>query len=281
MKRVSLHIILGAAAIAVAAVMGTNAQADAHEDWDVGVQTYSFRNFTLFEAIDQAKAMGLTAIEPYPGQQLSPEHDTTVGPGLNEDERDALRAKLESAGAELVAFGVVGLSGSEDELRPFFEFASDMDIPILTANPDADSFDALDNLVEEYDIKVALHNHGPGARYDTVEDTLEAVEGRHPNIGACLDTGHSIRSGENPHEVVEALGDRLHMVHLKDWELDGPETTVGEGDLDLQALASSLETVAFDGPINLEYELHADWPAPHMAAGVFNWRLASLEALAE
>ncbi|MFP4173250.1 MAG: sugar phosphate isomerase/epimerase family protein [Candidatus Hydrogenedentota bacterium] len=280
MKRLSLHIILGAAAIAVAAVIGANAQADAHEDWDVGVQTYSFRNFTLFEAIDQARAMGLTAIEPYPGQQLSPDHDTTVGPGLNDEERDALRAKLESAGAELVAFGVVGLSGSEDDLRPFFEFAADMDIPILTANPDADSFDALDELVEEYDIKVALHNHGPGARYDSVEDTLEAVEGRHANIGACLDTGHAIRSGENPDEVVEALGDRVHMLHLKDWELDGSETIVGEGDADLHALASALDAVGFDGPINLEYELHADWPAPHMAIGTFNWRLAVLEALA-
>ena len=281
MRQPRLHIMLGAALIAVAAVMGGAAQADAHEDWDLGVQTYSFRNFTLFEAIDQAKALGLTAIEPYPGQRLSPEHDTNVGAGLNDEERDALRAKLESAGAHLAAFGVVGLSANEDEVRPLFEFAADMGIPILTANPHPDSFDLLEELVEEFDIKVAIPNHGPGARYDSVEDTLEAVEGRHPHIGACLDTGHAIRSGENPHEVVEALGDRVHMLHLKDWEIDGPETIVGEGDLDLEALASALDAVGFEGPINLEYELHSDWPAPHMAIGVFNWRMAVIRALAE
>ncbi len=281
MRQPRLHIMLGAALIAVAAVMGGAAQADAHEDWDLGVQTYSFRNFTLFEAIDQAKALGLTAIEPYPGQRLSPEHDTNVGPSLNDNERDALLAKLESAGAHLAAFGVVGLSANEDEVRPLFEFAADMGIPILTANPHPDSFDLLEELVEEFDIKVAIHNHGPGARYDSVEDTLEAVEGRHPHIGACLDTGHAIRSGENPHEVVEALGDRVHMLHLKDWEIDGPETIVGEGDLDLEALASALDAVGFEGPINLEYELHSDWPAPHMAIGVFNWRMAVIRALAE
>ena len=281
MKRLSLHLILGAAVIAVAAVAGANAQAHGHEDWDLGVQTYSFRNFTLFDAIYQAKALGLSAIEPYPGQQLSPEHDTSVGADLDDDERDALRATLESAGAHLVAFGVVGLSADEDQVRPIFEFADDMGIPILTANPEPESFDLLEELVEEFDIKVAIHNHGPGARYDTVDDTLEAVEGRHPHIGACVDTGHVIRSGENPHEVVEALGDRVHMLHLKDWEIDGPETIVGEGDMDLHALASALDAVGFEGPITLEYELDADWPAPHMAIGAFNWRLAVLEALAE
>ena len=76
-----------------------------------------------------------------------------------------------------------------------------------------------------------------GARYDKVADTLKAVEGRHPFIGACVDTGHHIRSGEEPHAVIDQLGDRVISLHLKDWEIGGEERIIGEGSMDLAAVA--------------------------------------------
>ena len=264
--------------VIIAALAGGAGLAQAGEAWTEAGKAFSFRNFTLFEALEQTRALGMTEFEANPGQQLSPNHDVGMGPDLSEAERDEVREKAEALGVDIVAFGVVTLTADEAQARPIFEFAHDMGIGILVAHPDLDSFDLLEELVEEFGIKVAIHNHGPESNYDKVADTLAAVEGRHPYIGACVDTGHVIRSQEEPHEVVEALGERVHSLHLKDWEYGEGETIVGEGDMDLSALANALRAVAFDGPIALEYELQPDNPSPDMAIGLFNWRFAVLQA---
>ncbi len=267
-------------AIAFTGLPAMTAHADAHEDeWPMAVQTYTYRNFTLFETIDMVSDLGLKYIEAYGGQQLGGGLDGSFGHGIGEAERTALKAKLYDAGVRLIAYGVVGLSPDEDSTRAIFEFADDMGIEIITANPDPDSFDLLEELVEEYGIKVAIHNHGPGARYAVVQDTLEAVEGRHAYIGACVDSGHVIRVEEAPNDVIRALGDRVHSLHLKDWEFGGPETIVGEGDMDLVDSAAALHEVGFTGPIMIEYELDADDPTDGVAEGVANWRAAVQEAL--
>ncbi len=264
-----------AAVLAVGFVVAPDA--DAANDWPLGTQTYSYRHFSLYEAIGLTRALGLNYVESYPGQRLRPDSDVTVSHELGEEDREALLAYLDDMDVTLVAFGVIGLSPDEDETRPIFEFADAMGIPILSANPHPDSFDLVEELAEEFGVYVAIHNHGPGARYDTVDDVADAVEGRNEYIGACVDTGHFIRSEEPPHEAVERLGDRVISLHLKDWTLDGPETIVGEGDMDLEALAAALEAIDFEGPIMLEYELDVDNPGPGMARGVANWR-AALEA---
>ena len=47
--------------------------------------------------------------------------------------------------------------------RRWFEFAKKAGIKSISANPSEDSFDSLDKLCEEYQIRIAIHNHGPGA----------------------------------------------------------------------------------------------------------------------
>src|SRR5690606_32252782 len=122
---------------------------------------------------------------------------------------------------------------------------------------------------------------GPGARYDKVEDTLKAVRDHSPLIGACVDTGHSIRSGEKPHEVIRALGDRVISLHLKDWRHGGGETILGQGDLDLVETARALMAIAFTGPIVMEYEESPEDPVPDMREGMRNWQEAVAAAGAE
>jgi len=80
---------------------------------------------------------------------------------------------------------------------------------IGAGDPTPESLKWIERFVKEYDIRIAIHNHGPGARYDKVADTLRAVEGRHPFIGACVDTGHCVRSGERPADVIAALGPKM------------------------------------------------------------------------
>ncbi|MFP4173712.1 MAG: sugar phosphate isomerase/epimerase family protein [Candidatus Hydrogenedentota bacterium] len=277
MSKRGTFIIRTMAFAMMAALAGGAGLAQAGEAWTEAGKAYSLRNFTLFESLEQTRALGMTEFEANPGQRLSPNHDVGMGPELSDSERAEVREKAASLGVDIVAFGVVTLTADEAQARPIFEFAEDMGIGILVAHPDLDSFDLLEELVQEFGIKVAIHNHGPESDYDKVTDTLEAVEGRHPYIGACVDTGHVIRSQEEPHEAVEALGERVHSLHLKDWEYAEGETIVGEGDTDLSALANALRAADFKGPIALEYELQPDNPSPDMAIGLFNWRLAVLQ----
>jgi sugar phosphate isomerase/epimerase len=237
----------------------------------LGSQSYSFRNFDTLGAIAQLQALGLSEME-FCGVHFPADH--------NDPKFKAAQEAIAAAGIKVPVYGVEAFSADEAANRKKFEFGKALGIEILTADPAPDSFDSLEKLTEEFGIKIAIHNHGPGARYDGVSDTLKAVEGRSKLIGACLDTGHCIRSGEKPHEVIEQLGDRLISLHLKDWKHGGEEQIVGKGDLDVVKVAAALEAIGFDGPNMLEYEEQPENPAPDMKIGVANWREAVAKAQA-
>ncbi len=236
----------------------------------LGCQSYSFRHFDFNGAIVQLKALGLNQMEFFSGH-LSPDPD--------QDGLEDVMAAIKAAGVVVPCFGVESMTADENHNRQRFEFGKRIGLQIITAHPTPDSFDLLDQLVDEYDIMIGIHNHGPGHAYDTVEDTLSAVEGRDIRIGACLDTGHCIRSNEKPHETIRALGDRLHSLHLKDWVHGADETILGEGDIDLVEVVKALHDVNFDGPLMLEYELSPENPVPEMAQGIENWKEAVNEVM--
>ncbi|MCC6144048.1 MAG: sugar phosphate isomerase/epimerase [Candidatus Hydrogenedentes bacterium] len=229
----------------------------------LGSQSYSFRNFDTENALDQLQQLGLSYME-FCAVHFPPD---PANPKLEE-----IKALIAAKGITVPAYGVEGFSADAEANRKKFEFAKAMGIAILTADPSPDSFDNLDALTQEFSIAIAIHNHGPGARYDKVDDTLRAVAGRNPLIGACLDTGHCIRSGEKPHEVIKQLGGRLICMHLKDWVHGGAEQIVGKGDLDVNATVKALKDINFAGPIMLEYEESPDNPVPDMKQGVANWK---------
>ncbi len=229
----------------------------------LGAQSFSFRNFDLEGALRCLRDLGLRNME-FCAVHFPPD---ATDPGF-----ETVRETIARAAVSVPSFGVEGFGADVAANRQRFEFAKALGADILSADPAPEAFDNLEELCEEFQIKIAIHNHGPGARYDKVADTLKAVEGRHPFIGACVDTGHYLRSSEAPHEALEALGDRVHSVHLKDWVVGGDEKIVGEGDMDLAKVAAALKAIDFDGPIAFEYELSPDAPVEDMLQGLTNWR---------
>lgn len=246
--------------------MATRAKADLTR---LGAQSYSFRNFDFQGSIRCMKELGLPLIE-YCGVHFPADAGDPAFPGV--------LSALTQAGLTVPCYGVEGFTADAGANRKKFDFGKALGVEVLTADPTPDAFDLLDTLCDESGIAIGIHNHGPGARYDKVEDTLNAVKNHHPLIGACVDTGHSIRSGEAPHEVIERLGDRVHSVHLKDWKHGGEEQVIGEGDLDLVKVARALMAIGFAGPIIMEYELDPDGPVPGMRKGLENWRAAVASA---
>lgn len=222
----------------------------------LGLQSYSLRGYGVDDAIQHAHELGVGSMEFFSGHYAL---DSSA------DEIERMTSKLKALGIQPLGHGVNGFSKDHEANRRVFEFARKAGIRNISADPSEDAFDSLDKLVEEYQIRIAIHNHGPGARYDKVADVLTAIQGRHKLIGACADLGHYIRSAEDPVKVINLLEGRLFGIHLKDFAQprgDAPGTILGKGQLDVVGVFKALKKVEFpaDGALSLEYEEHPDNP---------------------
>ncbi len=222
----------------------------------VGIQSYSLRNFDLHEVVRHVRGLGLHYAEFYSKHLPLEANDEQIATTLD---------LLKQAQIRLVAHGVSEFTADHAANRKIFEFARRAGIKNLTANPRPDSFDSLDQLCGEFDIRICIHNHGPGALYDKISDVTKAVKDRHANIGACIDTGHFIRSAEDPVKAVHELRGRVFALHVKDeaeQRADSHNVVIGTGHLDLVGLFKGLRETDFpaDGAISLEYEAKPENP---------------------
>jgi len=225
--------------------------------WKLGVQTYSFNRFTFFEAIDKAASVGLQYAEAYPGQKISADIDGKMGPGMTDDQIQAVKEKLKSAGVQLTAFGVTGLSADEATSRKTFEWCKEMGIGVINTEVREDAFDTLEKLCGEYEIIIGFHNHPEPSHYWNPETVSKAIEGRSKWFGACADTGHWLRSGLNPVECLQKLDGRIVSFHFKDLNKEGKgahDVPWGTGVADVPALLAEMKRQNFQGPISIEYE---------------------------
>jgi sugar phosphate isomerase/epimerase len=222
--------------------------------------------------LDAVARLGLSHVELIPETKLLFYEFGSHFP-VSEDagEIARVRSALAARGIHAAASGVHGVA-DEAEARRLFAFAQAAGIPLLTIMPDDDALDALDRLCAEHpEVRLGIHNHGPYFRYDTIADVEASLVGRHPGFGACVDTGHFIRSGEDPVEALRRLGPRVHGVHLKDFAGEGlfaEGRILGQGKLDLDAFFRALRAIGF-GPeqaLSLEYESNPDDPIADVEA---------------
>lgn len=235
---------------------------DPYGGFPMGAQSYSLRNYNTLEAVRHLQGMGLHFVEFY-SKHLSPD--------ATQQQIDDTKKLLAGADIALTAHGVNGFGKNHEANRKLFEFAKRAGIKTITANPQAndETFDSLDKLCEEFGIRIAIHNHGPGAIYDTIESVKKVTDGRHKLIGACVDTGHFLRSKEDPVKAVYELGPRVFGVHVKDeekMERQSHNVIIGTGHLDLIGLFKALREIKFpaDGALSLEYEANPANPIDDM-----------------
>ncbi len=222
----------------------------------LGLQLYSLRKFPLDAALKHAKDLGFEQVEFYSG----------MFPLNSSDEKIAeVVGKVKELGLTISAHGVNGFGKDFDANRRVFEFAKKVGLKTITAGPSPESLDNVNDLVKEFNIRIAIHNHGPKDRFNKVADLLRAIEGRDERIGACADLGHYIRSGEKPVEVIRSLKGRLFGVHLKDFatmEDKAKGVLLGQGHLQCDAVFDAMVQAKFpaDGALSLEYEENEDNP---------------------
>jgi sugar phosphate isomerase/epimerase len=242
---------------------------DAYHGWRLGTQAFTFRKFTFYEAIDKAASLGLDWIEAYPGQILSKEiPDVKFNHNMPAESRKQVKQKLFDTGVRLVNYGVVRLPNDETECRKVFDFAKDMGIETIVSEPPPEAFDLIDNLCQQYEIKVAIHNHPKPSPYWHPGRVLQVCNGRSKWIGACADTGHWMRSGISPLQAIIKLKGRIISFHFKDLnklgERDAHDVVWGTGQANVMALLEELHRQRFKGVFSIEYEYHWENSVPEI-----------------
>jgi sugar phosphate isomerase/epimerase len=257
-RRKFLGAAVGAVAFGPRLVRAADEPYKKYGGFNMGMQSYTLRNFKVDQALDEIKNLGLHSVEFTDGHFSSKSSDADI---------EAMKSKTASLGIQMMGHGVNPFTKDHEANRRWFEFAKKAGIRNLSADPTEEAFESLDKLCEEYKIRIAIHNHGPNARYSKVTDVLSAIKGHHPLIGACADLGHYIRSAEDPVRVINLLEGRLFGIHLKDFAEQKAKTKgviLGKGHLDVVGVFRALRKVNFpaDGCLSLEYEENPQDPLP-------------------
>lgn len=227
--------------------------------WRLSVQLFTFRRYSLYDAIDKVAALGIRHIEPRSTLRFDPKQpelkvNETLPPGI----RRELRARLQDRGLSLSSI-FADFNTDPDQPRRVFEFCREMGAGTLVSEPPPEIFDRLEKLCDEYRIDLAIHNHQRGkSAYWQPGDVLAACRNRGPRIGACGDMGQWARSGLDPVACLRQLEGRLLSFHLKDIAEKGNPTSrnvvLGEGQADAARVLPELKRQGYRGLTTIDYE---------------------------
>jgi sugar phosphate isomerase/epimerase len=225
----------------------------------LGVASYSLRKFPFDKALEMAKACDTKYIN-FKDVHL-PRTDSP-------EAIKAARAKTEAAGLTIVGGGTITMRKDEAAVRKDFEYAKLAGMPVIVAAPDFESLDIVEKLAKEYQIRIAIHNHGPEDKFfPSPYDAYKMIKGRDKHMGLCVDIGHTVRTGTDPAKAVLDLRDRVYDLHVKDLrnlkDRDS-QVIVGKGAIDFPALFRALLKIGYTGHVGLEYEIDVDNPLPGM-----------------
>lgn len=226
----------------------------------LGVASYTFREFTRAQVIAYMKQLGVTALNAKDVKDHLP---------LEPAEEATALAEYEAVGIQLHAAGTLYFPKDED-MRSKFEYCKRAGIRVIVAgDPAPETLPRLEKFVKEYDIRFAIHNHGPEDKiWHSPLDVLSAVRGMDPRMGCCIDVGHTLRAGVDPIEAIHAAGPRLFNMHMKDLAAKtakDSQVAVGEGLMPVRGIFEALVAIKYDGYVDLEYEVHGDDPMPGVA----------------
>ena len=235
---------------------------DGHKRLNLSMASYTLRSFSREDAVAMTKRLGLKHIA-FKSMHLP--YDTP------DNEITRIAQEVKAAGMDLYGCGVVYMK-DESEVNRAFDYAKAASMSVIIGAPEHSLLELVNKKVQEYDIKLAIHNHGPGDdRYPSAESAYEKIKDMDPRMGLCIDIGHTKRIGLEPTEDVERFADRLHDIHIKDVHAaskEGSAIEAGRGVIDLPEFLRTLLKINYKGMVSLEYEKDADDPMPGAAESI-------------
>ena len=254
---------LAATAISCSGAISVAAQEYAMEGKATGIKlglaSYTFRDFTRAQLITYMKQLNLSALNAKDVKDHLPMDPTQEAAAL---------ADYTAAGIKLHAIGALYFPKDEDDdIRSKFDYCKRAGVSVIVAgDPTPETLPRIEKFVKEYDIRFAIHNHGPEDKiWHSPLDVLKVVGTMDPRMGCCIDVGHCMRAGVDPVKAIHAVGPRLFNMHMKDLAnatAKDSQVAVGEGLMPVRGIFEALAATKYKGFVDLEYEIHADDPMP-------------------
>jgi sugar phosphate isomerase/epimerase len=225
----------------------------------LGVASYSMREFPLDQALAMARTLGVRYMT------FKDVHVPRTDPPAA---TRALRAQIEAAGITIMGGGTITIPNNPAQIEKEFEYAKNAGFPLIYVDPEPAALDTIEQLARSYDIRVAIHNHGPeDKRWPRPQDAYAAIKSRDKRLGLCLDIGHTTRTGTDPVQACRECRDRLYDMHVKDLASKSEKESqveVGRGVINFPELFKTLIDIGYQGQVGLEYEINAKNPLPGM-----------------
>jgi sugar phosphate isomerase/epimerase len=225
----------------------------------LGLASYTFRNFTRAQMIGYMKQLNVTALNAKDVKDHLP---------MDPQEEAKALADYAAADIKLHAAGTVYFPKDEDDdIRSKFEYCKRAGISVIVSgDPAPETLPRIEKFVKEYDIRIAIHNHGPEDKlWHSPLDVLKAVKNMDPRIGCCIDIGHTVRAGTDVVKAIHEVGPRLYNMHAKDltsFTSKESQVAVGDGIMPMREIFEALVAINYKGFVDLEYEVHGDDPMP-------------------
>jgi sugar phosphate isomerase/epimerase len=227
----------------------------------LGIASYSFHKFDRAHVIDFVKQLNT----PYLNAKDVNDHLPIKPPSATEEAVAAYKA----AGIQLTSAGVIYFTSPDPtDIQQKFEYAKRAGVSLIVGSPTREVLPAVEPFVKQYDIRLAIHNHGPeDKQWPSPLDILKVIEPMDHRIGLCIDVGHTARSGTDVVEAIHKAGPRLYDLHIKDladMKVKESQVAVGDGKMPIRGIFEALHSIGYKGFVDLEYEIHEDDPLPGM-----------------
>ena len=232
------------------------------KDLPVGIADWTFVNFDIPQSIQMM-------------QRLDIHHMTIKNFHLpfnsTKEKIDEIIKQYKDGGISIYGVGVIYMK-NKDEVDQAFEYAKNAGVSLIIGVPEHDQIDYVQEKVKSYNIKFAIHNHGPEDKlYPSPEIAYNLIKDKDARMGLCLDIGHAQRAGVDPAKAVLKYNKRILDMHIKDVTAaaqDGKAIEAGRGIINFPALVRALRKIKYPGHCGIEYEKDMKDPLPGIAESV-------------
>jgi inosose dehydratase len=218
----------------------------------IGLASYTLRKYSVTQLIEICKRLNIKDVALKNFHLPLDATDTEI---------QATVAKMKDAGLNIYGGGVIYMK-NEYEVKNAFRYAKSADMKLIIGVPNHELLPLVEKYVKETDIRLAIHNHGPGdIVYPTPSTVYEKIEKLDNRIGLCIDIGHVVRLGMNPVEAIKKYGHRMFDMHMKDVDgvVDKSESIqIGRGVIDIPKVLKTLKELNYQGVMSIEYEKDAE-----------------------
>ncbi len=230
--------------------------------FELGLASYTMRKFSLEETIKMTNRLGIKKLA-LKSMHLPLESST--------EEIQLKVEKIKQAGIDLYGAGVIYMKNVQ-EVDQAFEYAKTAGIRTIIGVPAYELLEYCSKKVEKYNLKLAIHNHGPGDdQYPSPESVYQKVRNLHPAVGLCIDIGHTQRIGQDPVVETSKFMDRVLDIHIKDVDKSdetGTTLEIGRGVIDIPSFLKMLLKKGYSNVVSFEYEKDGEDPLPGLAESV-------------